>query len=133
VPKHRLVTTYSHDLPWNIVVAGKLTLETPIGVLGAAGCPTICTPYGGTTLEVAGRPRDILGYRDVDLQVTKNFDLPRDTSAYIRLDILNVFNIYNFDANAATWNQSAKPPIYNVTGPIVGVPFTLKISAGLKW
>jgi len=103
---------------------------------GAAGCPggaSVCTPYGGGTIEVSGRPRDIFGYRDLDVQVTKNIELPHDTSAYVRLDALNVLNIYNFDSSAANWNQSSTPPVYNQTGPILGVPFTLKISAGFKW
>jgi hypothetical protein len=136
IPKHRLVATYSHDAPWGIVVAAKLTLESPIPVGGAAGCPNgqvSCTPYGGSTLEVSGKPRDFFGYRDVDVQITKNIVLPHGTSAYVRLDLLNVLNIYNFDSSAATWNQSSTPPIYNTTGPILGVPFTVKLTGGLKF
>ena len=133
VPKHRLVVTYSHDLPWDLVVAGKLTLETPIPINGAAGCPMVCTPYGGTTLEESGIPRDKIGYKDVDLQVTKNINLPREITGYFRLDMLNAFNFWNFDSQAATWNESSTPPVYNRSGPIIGVPLTLKLSAGFKW
>jgi outer membrane receptor protein involved in Fe transport len=136
IPKHRLVATYSHDAPWGLVFAAKLTLETPIPVGGAAGCPNgqaTCTPYGGSTLEVSGKPRDFLGYRDVDVQVTKNIKLPLGMSAYVRLDILNALNIHNFDSSAAVWNQSSKPPVYDTAGPIIGVPFTVKLTAGYKF
>ena len=133
VPKHRLVVTASRDLPWNLVVAGKLTLETPIPINGAAGCPVVCTPYGGTTLEESGIPRDKIGYKDVDLQLTKNISLPRDITGYFRLDMLNAFNFWNFDSQAANWDESATAPTYNRSGPIIGVPLTLKISAGFKW
>ncbi len=133
VPKHRLVATYSHDAPWGLVVAAKLTLETPIPVGGAYGCPTICTPYGGQTIDVSGIPRDLWGYRDLDIQVTKNIKFTDGISMYLRLDVINALNIYNFDSSAAIWNQSSTPPVYNTTGPIIGVPFTIKLSTGLKW
>ena len=133
VPKHRIVATYSHDAPWGLVIAAKLTLETPIPVGGAFGCPTVCTPYGGQTLDVTGIPRDLWGYRDLDIQVTKNIKFNDGLSMYLRFDVLNALNIYNFDSSAATWNQSSTPPVYNTTGPIIGVPFTIKISTGLKW
>ena len=103
---------------------------------GAAGCPNgqaTCTPYGGSTLEVSGKPRDFLGYRDVDVQVTKNIKLPLGMSAYVRVDILNALNIHNFDSSAAIWQQGSKPPVYDTAGPIIGVPFTVKLTAGYKF
>ncbi len=133
VPKHRVVATYSHDLPWDIVFAAKLTVSTPIPVGGAAGCPGPCNAYGGSTIDVSGQLRDTIGYRDVDVQITKNIVFNNWSSLYVRFDVLNLFNNYNFDSSAAIWNQSTTPPVYNTSGPIVGVPLTLKLSAGMKW
>jgi outer membrane receptor protein involved in Fe transport len=130
VPRHRVVVTYSHDLPWNFVVAGKLTLATPIPIDGAYCCQL--NQYGGEVSETSGQPSETLGYRDLDVQVTKNFDISHDISAYVRLDVLNVFNYYNFDPTAYNWNQTSTPT-FNTTGPIVGFPRTLKIYGGVKW
>jgi hypothetical protein len=133
VAKHRLVVTYSQDIPWGLVAAGKLTLATPIPVDGTHGCPMVCNQFGGTTQEVSGIPQQTLGYKDFDFQLTKNFVIPHVVAPYLRLDVLNVFNFNNFDSNAAIWNQSATPPVYNSTGSILGVPRTIKISGGVKW
>ena len=134
IPKHRLVATYSHDAPWGVSVAGKLTLETPIAVGGAYGCPAVCTPYGGTTVEVSGNIPQTIGYRDLDLQATKDFKLWSTGSAYVRLDLLNVFDYYNFDNNSATWSKNpGSIPQYNTGGAFNGVPRTLKLSLGMKW
>lgn len=133
VPRHRLVMTYSHDIPWDLVVAGKLTLATPIPVDGTFGCPTICNQYGGQTKEVSNIPAETLGYRDFDFQLTKNFVIPHVTAPYLRFDILNVFNYANFDPTADIWNETSQRPTFNTAGNIVGVPRTFKLSAGIKW
>jgi TonB dependent receptor/Carboxypeptidase regulatory-like domain len=133
VAKHRIVGTYSHDLPWNLVIAGKLTLATPIPVDNTYGCPGVCNIYGGSTHEVSNIPSETLGYRDFDFQMTKNFVIPHVIAPYLRFDILNVFNYYNFDPTADIWNETSVRPTFNGTGPIVGVPRTFKLSAGLKW
>jgi outer membrane receptor protein involved in Fe transport len=132
VPKHRLVVTYSHDLPWNFVVAGKVTLATPQPIDGAYCCVAGYNQYGGSVVESSGQPSETLGYRDLDLQVTKNFDISHDISAYVRADVLNVFNYSNFDPTAYIWPQTGTPQ-FNTSGPIVGFPRTLKIYGGVKW
>jgi outer membrane receptor for ferrienterochelin and colicin len=135
VPRHRVVVTYSHDLPWNFVVAGKLTLATPIPIDGAYGipnCPPATNQYNGCTVETSGQPSETLGYRDLDVQVTKNFEISHDITAYIRADVLNVFNYDNFDPTAYIWNQTSTPT-FNTTGPIVGFPRTFKLYGGVKW
>jgi outer membrane receptor protein involved in Fe transport len=143
VPKHRLVVTYSHDIPWGMLVAGKLTLATPQSIDTIAGCDnwtyhgSCSNPYGGNGYPISARIPGTLGYKDVDLQVSKNFQLSERFSGSIRLDVLNVFNFNNYDSGAAIWSPSlnlpSAPPRYNTTGPINGTPRLLKASISFKW
>jgi hypothetical protein len=43
--------------------------------------------------------------------------------------MLNITNAHNFDSTQASWNYPAAPE-YNKTGPIIGVPRTLKFTVG---
>jgi outer membrane receptor protein involved in Fe transport len=140
VARQRLVATGTRDGPWGLVFAGKVTLATPIPVTAIAGCSafgvpngTSCNAFGTNAYPVAGVPGlTLIGYSSWDMQITKNFDLPRDMSGYVRLDVLNLFNAQNFDSTAASYPYPAAP-MYNTTGPIVGVTRTLKVTAGFKW
>ena len=154
--KHRLVATGSIDGPWGLLFAGKLTLATPIpkndlacyGVLQPTG--SFCTPaagtpgpggtggdphaVGGQSLGFGGK---IYGYRDIDFQTTKDFDLTNGISAYIRLDILNVFNFHNYSDYVVNFGGNGAPnpnPVsyYNI-GNITGVPRTFKLTAGFRF
>ncbi len=154
--KHRFVATGSIDGPWGITYAGKLTLATPIprnditcyGALQATG--SYCTPIAGTPsggglvndpnaigpqrFGVGGK---ILGYRDIDFQATKNFDLTRGMSLYVRLDILNMFNYKNYSDYITNYGGNGVlnkfPVSYNSIGNITGVPRTFKISMGFRF
>jgi outer membrane receptor protein involved in Fe transport len=136
VAKHRIVATGSIDGPWGLVFAGKLTLATPIPVTTIAGCPVngvSCNAYGTNAYPVADVPKNtLIGYSSLDLQATENFKLPGDMNGYVRLDILNALDAKNFDSSQASYPYP-NPPAYNDTGPIVGVPKTLKLTVGMKW
>ncbi|MGH8253003.1 MAG: hypothetical protein ACRES2_03120, partial [Steroidobacteraceae bacterium] len=136
VARHRLVATGSIDGPWGLLFAGKMTLATPIPVTVIAGCSTngtSCNPYGTNAYPVASTiSHPTIGYKTFDFQATKNIDLPKNMTAYIRVDLLNAFNSNNYDSGSAIWNYPDKP-FYNTTGPIDGVTRTLKLTAGVKW
>jgi hypothetical protein len=143
VPRHRLVLTATGDLPWGFQLAGKLALATPQSASTIYGCgPGIpgCNPLnsigGGTGGVAVLQPSGFLGYKDLDLQLTKNF-VVRGVTAYGRVDLLNVFNWHNYDPGAIQFTSNSNGlPVeshYNVTGPIVGSPFTIKFSAGLRF
>jgi hypothetical protein len=145
-PKHRLVVTGSVDVPWGITVAGKLVLETPtpvnvisccnlfpnsVGAQGetSAAWPVVGTPRGSKFLF--GGP--IFGYRDVDLQASKDFDLGRGIVLQLRVDALNVFNFKNYADTIDQFNGASYQPYYNPVGNIMGVPRTYKITADVKF
>ena len=82
------------------------------------------------------RPHDTLGYKDLDVQLTKNFTFFDRFTAYGRVDVINVFNWKNYDPAAIQVVYTNGVPTsahYNKTGPIVGAPFTIRLSAGVKF
>ena len=137
VARHRLVLTGSVDGSWGMLYAMKVTLATPTPIAAVEGCPNASQCGGYNAYPVVGYVRDTLQEREVDVEATKNIDLPHDLSAYVRLDILNVFNTPYYDPGAVIFNPVGgtkyAPPIYNTAGPILGVPLTLKLTAGMKW
>lgn len=135
--RHRLVATGSVDVRWGITLGGKLTLETPKYNLGF-GC---CTPdpvngyfyaaqYPKGQRFLLGGPA--FGYRAIDVQATKDFDLPHKMVLQARVDVLNATNFKNYDASAA-FNPYPNPAFYDTNGPIVGVPRTIKLNFDVKW
>ncbi|MEO6224295.1 MAG: TonB-dependent receptor [Sphingomicrobium sp.] len=149
VPRHRLVLTGTKDLPWGIQLAGKLTLATSQTFYAGYGCdgkprPGCAPNSGGFYVNQFGggyggyvplNPHEFLGYKDLDIQLTKNFNFLNTFSAYGRVDIINVFNWHNYSDTQFT-NDSIGTPIsvkYNPNGNIVGSPFTIRLSAGMRF
>jgi outer membrane receptor protein involved in Fe transport len=149
VAKHRLVATGTIDGPWDLLFAGKLTLATPLpdnnlacpGGDGAPGVPfptgSLCTPQAAYP---SGQPflfLHNLGERQIDLQITKNFDLTRGMTAYARLDMLNIFNFKNYTQYIENWGSNgilnSHPVSYNPWGNIEGVPREFKFTIGFRW
>ena len=142
VPKHRLVVSGGVDIPWGITVAGKLTLETVRPYFVADGCGNVqCSysfpgPYNDIAQYLKGEQflfgGPIFGYRDIDVQVSKNIDLPRGSQLQVRLDVLNVFNFKNFDPTEPNDPWPA-PASFNKQGAILGVTRTGKLSINYKF
>ena len=136
IPKHRLVVTGSIDGAWGVTYGAKLTLATPIGFGGAAGCTTTIQQCGGYwDFPMTGFPRDAWGEHNLDLQATKRLKLPwYGLKGYVRLDVLDVFNSPQYaNANFSPSLAGSAPPQYVTNGPIYGVPLTLKLNAGISW
>lgn len=136
VPRHRLVATYSRDIWWGISMAGKLTLATPTSATAIFGCQNgaqTCNTYGGNTLFVSRPPNATIGYKDLDLQFSKDFEFFHRLDAYARIDILNVFNWANYDPAAIQFPAYNATPYYLKGGPVIGVPRTVKLTAGFRF
>ncbi|ESQ84636.1 hypothetical protein AEAC466_06175 [Asticcacaulis sp. AC466] len=138
VPKHRLVMTYSRDLPWDMSMAAKLSVATPTSAMQIYGCQTpnvsVCNSYGGSVQTIVSeRPKDTIGYKEIDLQISKNFKLPSGVDGYVRADVLNLFNWVNYDPNSVYFPNFGEKPVYTKNGPIVGSPFTVRLSTGAKF
>lgn len=135
-PEHRFVGTVSYAAPWDFVLAAKLTLASPlpantITCFNSAG-PSF--PTGGQCKAVSFTP-DNHGYRSLDLQVTKNFDLWGTSSLYVRFDLLNVTNQKNLSNYVYTagpdgiFTDASFAPSGNITGP----PRQVRMTVGARF
>jgi outer membrane receptor protein involved in Fe transport len=135
-PRHRLVGTGSYGLPWGFLIGAKLTLATPTPVDDLA-CYGITYPTGSGCTPISATPKNFFGYRSLDLQVTKNFEIGGFGSVYVRLDGLNIFNWYNYSDTTNNWGANGvanpNPVTFNYNGNIYGVPRTLKLMVGAKF
>jgi hypothetical protein len=137
--RHRFVGTGTVSGPWNTTVGAKLTLASPVP---HADRPCYLPPgqyfsTGSNCTPVSIAPHNFFGYRQLDLQVTKNFDLHGSLSLYVRVDALNVFNWYNYADYTTNYGSSGSLPpnavTYNTTGNIIGVPRTFKAQVGMRF
>lgn len=140
--KHRFVATGNMDGPWGLVLSAKLTLATPLPFNGI-GCfanvefatgtdcsPVAATPSGSKFL-FGGK---IWGYRDLDFQATKNFDLGHGITLYGRFDVMNVFNWKNYVDYIPAYDDNGHTTVaYNPIGNITFVPRTFKFEVGMKF
>ncbi|MDR3447631.1 TonB-dependent receptor [Dyella sp.] len=150
--KHRFVATGSLDGPWGFVFGSKLTLATPIpslglqcgwatptgvdnGTVNGGGCLNFSIQPPGTGRFLVGGK--VFGYRDLDLQATKNFKIWGNFNGYVRIDLLNAFNWNNYVDYIQTIGTNGqvnrRQVIYNPTGDITGYPRTLKVTAGINF
>ncbi len=136
VPRHRFVATGSYQAPWGILLGAKVTVSTPIPVNSLA-CLDTLFETGSRCTPIAGKPDDTIGYKSLDLQVTKNFDIGDISTMYLRVDLLNALNEENFNDTLQSWGQGAvlnpDPVRYNPTGNIKGVPRTVRLTFGAKF
>jgi outer membrane receptor for ferrienterochelin and colicin len=134
-PMHRVVATYTRDIFWGISTAAKVELATPQYAAAIFGCPNVCNVQGGSTVFVSKRPNEFLGYKNVDIQLTKDVDFFGSAGGYVRADFLNIFNFHNYDPAAVGYPKGTpnSTPQYDRGGPIVGVPFTIRLTGGLRF
>lgn len=136
VAKHRLVATGTIKGPWTMIFSGKVTLSTPIPFYGVAFYGATL-PTGSNGTPIATKPGNTIGYKSIDLQATKNFDIHKDMQAYVRADLLNIANWHNYSDAINNYGSGGvlnpDPTRYNPTGNITGVPRTFKISAGFRF
>lgn len=151
VAKNRLVVTGNLDGPWGFVFGGKLTLSTPVPNVGMAfyGAPAtnqdsgFTNGAGGRVVAIApgGNGRFLLGgkiygYRDLDLQATKNFKIHGNVSAYVRIDLINAFNWKNSVDYLTNYGGGGvyNPQVsYYPDGAITGYTRTLRATAGISF
>jgi hypothetical protein len=140
------------DGPWGFVFGAKLTLATPIpdmnlacyglpavgydhGSVNGGGCQSVSIrPPGEGRFLVGGK---VFGYRDLDLQATKNFKVWGNLNGYVRIDLLNAFNWDNYANYLENWGANGvmnrRAVVYNPVGDITGYPRTLKVTAGINF
>ncbi|MBD9356949.1 TonB-dependent receptor [Methylomonas albis] len=131
VRKHKLVTTASVDLPWDLIFSTKLTLATPDTRSGINCTSGACrfdtfTPKGSDFIF----PGQWWGYKQVDIALIKSFDTPHDTRMKLRLDVLNLFDFKNY---AAFNSDFASPNLGTPLTVLAGPGMTVKLTARLEF
>ena len=96
--EHRIVANGIVDLPYAFQLSGILTLGsgTPYDVFDGRGANFVYRPNGGE------RPRDnflipnAFAYRNLDLRLTKAFELWNGSELQLYVDAINIFDFYNY-------------------------------------
>lgn len=134
VPKHRLVLSGIYDLPWDIMLSGKLTLASHRprdavncrDAVDSAHC--YFEPY---------TPKGTIGYKQFDLAAERVWDTGTDIKLRVRADMLNVFNWRNwnqFEGYRGAPGAALNPNFRGRTGDEILLPTrTFKLSFGLDW
>ena len=132
VAEHRLVASGTYDLPWEILLSGKLTLDS-----GISFQYTDCLAGDNRCVLRRIEPDDAK-MRQLDLSLSKHFNfgfLPEDAGFRIRLDVLNVFNTRNwrnFELFPGNLGSGPNPNFGNHLESVHPTR-TAKLSFGFNW
>jgi outer membrane receptor protein involved in Fe transport len=131
VPKHRLVAAGSLDIPWGLILGAKLVLETPKPFTGFDQFVDVQeNGLNYNYARISQFPKEKIGYKTLDLQLTKSIALPRNLSTELRVDVLNATNAKNY---SQLFDGFPDRPYYFTDGDIAGVPRTLKVTLNFKF
>ena len=131
VRSHRFVMAGTVDVPGGITLATKFQIASPIWLKRFVSTPGVGQPGTKDVVAIeANGNGDRWGYRQMDLSATKELKLGflNDARVWVRVDIINLFNDYNFNGFSAVTGLR-DPNNYNVDGP----PRTLKLSTGFSF
>jgi outer membrane receptor protein involved in Fe transport len=95
VPRNRLVATGIYDGPWGLTFSGKMTLASPTGYY-FVNCSQ-SGPNDNFCFTDQFKPDKTIGFKQLDLAVTKEFDTGAGIKFRIRGDVLNVTNARNYN------------------------------------
>lgn len=133
VPKHRLVATGIHGLPWDMTLSAKLILESPTPRSATNCFDAISNDH--CFFEPYERSETI-GFKQFDVALQKVWDTGSDLKFKVRADVINVFNWRNW-TDFDDWRGA--PGVANAnfgqrTGSGILWPTrTFKLSIGFDW
>lgn len=129
VRTHRFVMAGTADLPFDMVLAGKFQISSPMWKKEFTFIPGQPLSRDVVAVETEGNG-DRWGYRQMDLSLTKNIVLgfPNEEAAiWVRADVINLFNDRNFNGfNGVTG-------LRDTSLAIDGPPRTIKFSTGFRF
>lgn len=132
VRSHRFVMAGTVDVPGGITLATKFQIASPVWLKRFATTPGVGQPGTKDVVAIeANGNGDRWGYRQMDLSATKELKLgflTDETRIWVRVDIINLFNDYNYNGfNATTGLRD--PNNFSIDGP----PRTVKLSTGFNF
>lgn len=95
---HRIVANGIVDLPWDFQLSGILTLGSgsPFNVFDGSGSQFYFRPYARRPEKYGFLLPDAFAYRNLDLRLTKNFEVFNGQELSLFVDAINVFNFDNY-------------------------------------
>ncbi|MDP9045891.1 MAG: hypothetical protein M3O01_13900, partial [Pseudomonadota bacterium] len=126
VPMHKLVATGTHDLPLGFIVSGKLTLATPKSIRGFN-----CNVQANNDCIAATAQQN--SFRQFDLSLSKAFELPAGVNVGLRVDVINVFNYYNWQDYNVAWGGPGVASVATPSGTLSAPPRTVKLGVFANW
>lgn len=96
--RHRIVANGIVDLPFDFQLSGILTLGSgvPFDVFDGTGANFVYRPNGGRPQQFNFIVPNSFAYRNLDLRLTKNFQVWGGQELSVFVDAINVFNFDNF-------------------------------------
>ena len=108
---HRIVANGIVDLPWDFQLSGILTLGSgsPFNVFDGSGSQFYFRPYAGRPEKYGFILPNAFAYRNLDLRLTKNFEVFSGQELSLFVDAINVFNFDNYAGFDGGTGSSASP------------------------
>ncbi|KQW84023.1 TonB-dependent receptor [Brevundimonas sp. Root1279] len=132
--RHRLVANGIMDLPWDMQLSGILTLGsgTPFDVFDGSGPQFFYRPYGGRPEKYSFIVPNAFAYRNLDLRLTKRFQVWNESEIELFVDAINVFNHKNY-TNFDGGTGSAANPNPNFGNPSAVLFPTRQFQIGARY
>ncbi|MBO9624315.1 MAG: TonB-dependent receptor [Sphingomonas sp.] len=138
VDQYRFVATGMVDLPLGILLSATGTFASG-PAYGYAGCPPAAIPNPGPAPENTGCianlggvrfPPNEFAYANVDLRLTKTFELPWGHQLQIKGEVFNLFDSIN--RNYSSWSAGNNPPRWEEEAT-VGNARTFQVGASYRF
>lgn len=113
--RHRIVANGIVDLPFDFQLSGILTLGSgvPFDVFDGTGANFVYRPNGGRPQQFNFVVPNSFAYRNLDLRLTKNFQVWGGQELSVFVDAINVFNFDNFAGfDGGTGSATSPNPNY---------------------
>ena len=109
--RHRIVANGIVDLPFDFQLSGILTLGsgTPFDVFDGRGPNFVYRPNHGRPQQYNFIVPNSWAYRNLDLRLTKNFEVWNGSELELYVDAINVFNFDNFTGFDGGTGSAANP------------------------
>ena len=109
--EHRIVANGTLDLPWEFQLSGILTLGsgTPYDVYDNTGSTFVYRPNAGRPEQDNFIIPNAFAYRNLDLRLTRNFDLWNGSELSLFVDAINIFDFYNYAGFDGGTGSAASP------------------------
>lgn len=134
--RHRIVANGIVDLPLDFQLSGILTLGsgTPFNVFDGTGSQFYYRPYAGRPEQHSFIIPNAFAYRNLDLRLTKNFEIGNGSELELFVDAINVFNFRNYTGFDGGTGSAANPnPNFGQPSAVLFPTRTFQVGMRYAW